>query len=145
MATMHLADVGIDGLGEVLGVHVELEDGEDLTKQLLLMQVVKLKSGVHPINNGVLVDKSGELSHNLGNEASGVAEVVHDMGARNDVVSSIHAVVESSNTIDVVDLMDSNSVRFSVHLRFGTTGLSSFDRLVGINTFLGGLYESKRR
>ena len=59
MATMHLADVGIDGLGEVLGVHVELEDGEDLTKQLLLMQVVKLKSGVHPINNGVLVDKSG--------------------------------------------------------------------------------------
>lgn len=56
------------------------------------------------------MNKSRELFHDGSDQASGVAEVVHDVGARNDMMSSIHAIVESSNTIDVVDLMDSNSV-----------------------------------
>ena len=67
---MHLTDVSIDGLGEILGMHVHLEDGENLTKQLLLMEIVQLESGVHSVDNGMLVHESRELSHDLGNQVS---------------------------------------------------------------------------
>ena len=103
---MHLFDVSVDGLGEGFGMHVHLENVKDLRKQLLLMQVVELESGVHSVDDSVLVDKSGKLFHDSLNQASGVAEVVHDMAARSDLVSVVHAVVESSNTVDVVDLVD---------------------------------------
>ena len=102
---MHLGNVGHDGLSEISGVHVVSKDGEDLGKQLLLMQIVKLESGVHPVDNGVLVDKSWELSHYGLDEGSGVAEVVHDVRARDDLVSLVHAVVESSDAVDVVDVL----------------------------------------
>ena len=109
MATMHLTDVSINGRGESLGVHVELQDAEDLGQKLLLMQIVKLEGGVHSINNGVLMNKPGKLLHDGGDQRSGVAEVVHDVAARNDVMSSIQAVVESSNTLDVVYLVHGDS------------------------------------
>ena len=102
---MHLGNVSHDGSSEVSGVHVVSKDGEDLGKQLLLMQIVKLKSGVHPVDNGVLVDKSWELLHDGLDKGSGVAEVVHDVRARDDVVSLVHAVVESGDTVDVVDVL----------------------------------------
>ena len=87
-------------------MHVQLENVKDLRKQLLLMQVVKLKSGVHSVDNSVLVDESWKLFHNSLNQASRVAEVVHDMAARSDLVSVVHAVVESGDTVDVVDLVN---------------------------------------
>ena len=89
-------------------MHVHLENVEDLRKQLLLMQVVKLKSGIHSVDNGMFVDKSWELFQNVEDQGSGVAEVVHNVTARSDLVSLVHAIVESSNTIDVVDLVDSD-------------------------------------
>ena len=89
---------------------MQLEDGEDLVKQLLLMQIVKLKGGVHSVDHGMFVHKPGELLHDGSDQGSGVAEVVHNMAARNDVMSSIQAVMESGDTVDVVDLMDGNSV-----------------------------------
>ena len=95
------------------------------------MQVVKLKSGVHSVNNGVLVDKSGELSHDGLNQASGVREVVHHMAAGNDFVLSVHAVVESGNTVDVVNLVDSDSaVDYLGNMPGGGQFLSNFDALV---------------
>ena len=60
---MHLLNVGIDGFSEGSGMHVHLENVEDLRKQLLLMQIVKLKSCVHSVDDSVLVDKSGKLFH----------------------------------------------------------------------------------
>ena len=83
---MHLSNVSEDDSSERLGVHVELQDAEDLRQKLLLMQIVKLEGGVHSVDDGVLVDKSGKLLHDLGDQALGVAEVVHDVAARNDMV-----------------------------------------------------------
>ena len=112
-ASVHLGNVSEDGLGEVSGVHVVSKDGEDLGKQLLLMQIVELESGVHPVDNGVLVDKSWELSHDSLNKRSGVAEVVHDVGARDDVVSLVHAVVKSGDSVDVVDVLSDSGMSLS--------------------------------
>ena len=93
-------------------MHVELQDAEDLRQKLLLMQIVKLEGGVHSVDHGVLVNKPWELLHDGGDQRSGVAEVVHDVAARNDMVVSVQAVVESSYAVDVVDLVE--EVRFTV-------------------------------
>lgn len=61
---MHGLDVAGEGSGKIMGVDVQLEDREDLVEQLLLMEVVDLKGGVHPVDYGMLVHKSGESSHN---------------------------------------------------------------------------------
>ena len=42
------------------------EYGKDLVEQLLLVQVVQLKGGVHLVDHGMLVDESGELIHDCG-------------------------------------------------------------------------------
>ena len=110
MATVHLSNVSEDDTGELLGVHVELEDGKDLREKLLLMEIVELEGSIHSVDYSVFMNKPGELFHNGSDQASGVAEVVHDMAARNDVMLGVQTVVESSNTIDVVDLMDGNSM-----------------------------------
>jgi hypothetical protein len=73
------------------------------------MEVVKLKSGIHSVDNGMLMHKSGELSNDLCNQVLRVREVVHDMGAWNHMVFLVHAVVESSDTINVVHFMSDNS------------------------------------
>ena len=105
---MHLLNVGIDGFSKGSGMHVHLENVEDLRKQLLLMQIVKLESCVHSVDDSVLVDKSRKLLHDGLDEAPGVSEVVHNMAARSDLVLPVHAIVESGNTIDVVDLVNSD-------------------------------------
>ena len=110
ITSLHGGHVLHKGSGEVSGVNVQLEDGKDLVKQLLLMQVVELKGGVHSVDDGVLVDKSWEGLHDSLDKRSGVAEVIHDMGARNHVVSAIHAIVKSGNTVDVVILLDVDHV-----------------------------------
>jgi hypothetical protein len=89
MATVHLSNISEDDSSERLGVHVELKDGEDLREKLLLMQIVKLEGGVHSVDHGVLMNKSRELLHNGGDQASGVAEVVHNMAARNNVMLGV--------------------------------------------------------
>jgi len=89
MATVHLSNISEDDSSKGLGVHVELKDGEDLREKLLLMQIVKLEGGVHSVDHGVLMDKSGELSHDGGDQASGVAEVVHNMAARDNVMLGV--------------------------------------------------------
>jgi hypothetical protein len=150
MATVHLSNISEDDSSERLGVHVELKDGEDLREKLLLMQIVKLEGGVHSVDHGVLMNKSRELLHNGGDQASGVAEVVHNMAARNNVMLGVQAIVESGNTINVVDLMDGNSVMYESMLNLGLkSGLGSSlfgdGLLVSIDFFLGSLYEGKRR
>lgn len=85
---------------------MQLEDGKDLVKQLLLMQIVKLKGGVHSVDNSVLVDKSWESGNNLVDEVSRVREIVHNVGAGNHVVSAVHAVMEMGNTIGVMVFLD---------------------------------------
>ena len=55
MATVHLSNISEDDSGERLGVHVELEDGEDLGKELLLMEIVELEGCVHSVDNGCLL------------------------------------------------------------------------------------------
>ena len=107
---MHLGNVSVQDLSQILGMHVHSEDVKDLSEQFLLMQIVKLEGGVHSVDHGVLVDKSGELSHDGLDERSRVGEVVHHMAARNDFVSSVHAVVESGDTVDVVDSVGHNSL-----------------------------------
>lgn len=67
---MHLSNVSVDDSGERFGVHVELEDGEDLGKELLLMEIVELEGSVHSVDYGVLVDESGELFHDGSDQAS---------------------------------------------------------------------------
>ena len=106
MASVHLSNVGKDDSGERLGVHVELEDGEDLGKELLLMEIVELEGCVHSVDNGVLVDESWELSHDGSNQASRVREVVHNVGARDNMVVLVQTVVESGDTVDVMNLME---------------------------------------
>ena len=146
---MHLANVSVDGSSEVLGVHVVSKDGEDLGKQLLLMQIVELESGVHPVDNGVLVDKSWELSHDGLDKGSGVAEVVHDVRARDDVVSLVHAVVESGDTVDVVDVLTNLA---DVSLSTSDTDLLVVDNLsvdssgsVLLGRILSGLHVGETR
>jgi hypothetical protein len=110
IASLHGGHVLHKSSSEISGVNVQLEDGKDLVKQLLLMQVVELKGGVHSVDDGVLVDKSWEGLHDSLDKGSRVAEVIHDMGARNHVVSAIHAIVKSGNTVDVVILLDVDHV-----------------------------------
>ena len=43
-------------------MHVSSEDVQDLGKEFLLMQVIELQGGVHPVNNSVLVDESRKLT-----------------------------------------------------------------------------------
>jgi hypothetical protein len=69
-SVLHLANVGLDDGSEPLGVLMELKDVEDLGKQLLLVQVVKLESGVHPVDDGVLVDEPRKLVHDFCNQIS---------------------------------------------------------------------------
>ena len=143
MATVHLSNISEDDSSERLGVHVELKDGEDLREKLLLMQIVKLEGGVHSVDHGVLMDKSGELSHDGGDQASGVAEVVHNMAARNNMMSTVHAVMKSGNTIDVVDLMNSDSMSSSDMSNFPDDLSRSV--FISISLLVGGLYKSQRR
>ena len=113
-ATVHDSDVFKYNLGELLGVNVSLQDIKDFGKELLLMEIVKLEGGVHPVDNGMLVDESWELLHDLADQLSGVAEVVHDVAARGDLVVLVQAVVESSNIVDVVHVMDHDMVELGV-------------------------------
>ena len=72
VTTVHLSDVGEGDSSERLRVHVELEDGEDLRKELLLMEIVELEGGVHSVDNGMFVYESWELFHNGTDQSSGV-------------------------------------------------------------------------
>lgn len=127
-ATVHGTHVGHEGLGKISGVDVQLEDGEDLIKQFLLMQVVKLKGGVHSVDDGVLVDKSWEGGNNSLDKGSGVSKVIHDHAARDHVVSAVHAVVESSDAVDMVVLLDVEHV----------VGVSGLDGVGDLMDFLDG-------
>lgn len=89
---------------------MQLEDGEHLIEQLLLMQVVKLEGGIHPIDDGVLVDKSWKSCHDSLNERSGVREIIHNMRAGDHVVSAIHAVMESGDAVDMMIFTKVDSV-----------------------------------
>jgi hypothetical protein len=109
-------------------MHVQLENVKDLRKQLLLMQVVKLKSGVHSVDDGVLVDKSWAGGNNSLDKGSGVSKVIHDHAARDHVVSAVHAVVESSDAVDVVILLDVEHV----------VGVSGLDGVGDLMDFLDG-------
>jgi len=144
-ATMHLADVSIDSPGQILRMKVHLKNGEDLRKQFLLMEVVKLKSGVHSVDNGMLMHKSGELSNDLCNQVLRVREVIHDMGARNDMVSLVHAVVESGNTVDVVDFVYGDSSVDSSNMSYFLGMTNFFFVHIGVSLSLGSLHKSKRR
>ena len=106
MSTVHFSNVSVDGGSESFRVHVELQDGKDLRKKLLLMQIVKLEGGVHSVYDGMLMYESRKLLHDGGNQASRVGEVVHDVGARDNMMVSIQTVMESGNTINVMNLMD---------------------------------------
>jgi hypothetical protein len=89
------------------------------------MQVVKLKGGVHPVDDDVLVDKSWEGGNNSLDKGSGVSEVIHDHAARNHVVSAVHAVVEYSDAVDMVVLLDVEHV-------VGVSGLDGVGDLMGL-------------
>jgi hypothetical protein len=146
MATVHLSNISEDDSSKRLGVHVELKDGEDLREKLLLMEIVELEGGVHPVDHGVFMNKPGELFHNGGDQASGVAEVVHNMAARNNVMLGVQAIVESGNTVNVVDLMDSDSVMnesmLNLVLKSCLSGsLFGDGLLVSFDILLGSLYE----
>ena len=124
---------------KILRVHVLLEDGKDFSEQLLLMQIEKLQSGVHSVNNGVLVYESRQLMHDGVDQILRVVEVVHDVAARNHLMLSVHAVVESSNIIDMVDLVCGNSTVVDSSDLFGDS--NSF--FTSFFTLFSGLYESK--
>lgn len=137
----HGGHVSHKSLSQISGVNVQLEDGKDLVKQLLLMQIVKLKGGVHSVDDGMLVHKSWESGNNLLDEASGVREIVHNMSARNHVVSAVHAVVEMSNTIGVMVFLDIDKVmRVS-----GLDGMGGLNSLVILLLGLNGLDCSESR
>ena len=116
-----------------------LEDGKDFSEQLLLMQIEKLQSGVHSVNNGMLVYESRQLMHDGVDQILRVVEVVHDVAARNHLMLSVHAVVESSNIIDMVDLVCGNSTVVDSSDLCGDF-FRSFSIFFGL---ISGLYECK--
>ena len=81
---MHGVDVLGKNAGELLGVNMLLEDGQDLVEKLLLMEVVELQGGVHLVDHRVLVDESWKLVHDGSSETAIVAEANVDVIARND-------------------------------------------------------------
>jgi hypothetical protein len=89
-------------------VDVLLKDGEYLVQQLLLMKVVKLKDGIHLVDNGMFVNKLWELAHDSGDKVSVVGEADMDVVARNNLSQMVHAHVEPG--IDTVDFDVSNRV-----------------------------------
>ena len=70
MSTVHLSNVGEDYAGQLLGVHVELEDVKDLREELLLMEIVELEGSVHSVDNGMFVYESWELFENGSDQSS---------------------------------------------------------------------------
>lgn len=100
---MHGLDVAGEGSSKIVRVDVQLEDRKHLVEQLLLMEVVDLQGGVHPVDYGMLVHKSGESSHDCSNEGSGIGEVIHNVRAWHQVVVSAHAVMKSGDTINVMN------------------------------------------
>ena len=144
MTSVHGRDVAEDGLGEILRVHVESQDVEDLCEQLLLVEIVELHGGVHPVDDSVLVDESGKLSHDSLNKRSRVAKVVHDVGARNDVVATVHAVVESGDTVDVVHrVREGLATMFDRHFLFRSVMVLMYNFLGPFLALIGSLNNSK--
>ena len=111
---VHSRDEGSEGGSELGRVDMLLQDGEHLVEKLLLMQVVELQGGVHLVDDGVLMNKSWELSHDGGDKVPIVSETNVDMVARHNFLLPVHAHVELGiDTIDfdVFDLMrDGRSV-----------------------------------
>ena len=64
VACVHRANVGADGLSEVSRMHVRAKDVQDLSEELLLVQIVKLQGGEHSVDDEVLVNKSRQLTQN---------------------------------------------------------------------------------
>lgn len=59
------------------------------------------------------------------------------------MMSTVHAVMKSGNTIDVVDLMNSDSMSSSDMSDF--SGNLSRSVFISISLLVGGLYKSQRR
>ena len=93
---VHRLDLRMHGGGELFRMDVLLEDGEDLIKQLLLMQVVKLEGSVHLEDHGVLVSEPWKLLHDRGDQISVVSKSDMDVVARDNLPLGIHAGVDSS-------------------------------------------------
>ena len=114
VSAVHSRDEGSEGGSELGRVDMLLQDGEHLVEKLLLMQVVELQGGVHLVDDGVLMNKSWELSHDGGDKVPIVSETNMDVVARHDFSSPVHAHVElgiDTVDFDVFDLMrDGRSV-----------------------------------
>ena len=72
------------------------------------MQIEEFQGSVHPVNNGMLVYESRQFMHDGVDQILRVVEVVHDVAARNHLMLTVHAVVKSGNTVDVVNIMMCN-------------------------------------
>ena len=117
--TVHGLDVLLEGHGELMRVDVFLEDGKHLVEELLLVEVVELQGGVHLVDHGVLVDKSGKLSHDFGNKSAIVAKSDMNMVTLNNLLSPVHAHMELD--VDSIELDHLSSVGDSRTMRNGLT------------------------
>ena len=114
VSAVHSGDEGSEGGSEFGRVDMLLQDGEHLVEKLLLMQVVELQGGVHLVDDGVLMNKSWELSHDGGDKVPIVSETNVNVVARHNFLLPVHAHVELgiyTVDFDVFDLMrDGRSV-----------------------------------
>lgn len=74
-------------------VQVGPQNLKNFSQEFLLVQIVQLQSGVHLVDDGMLVDELGEDIHDSTDQSSGVAEANMNVGARNHLVIRIHAHV----------------------------------------------------
>ena len=72
------------------------------------MQIEEFQGSVHPVNNGMLVDESGQLMHDLVDQILRVVEIVHNMTARDLLMSLVHTVMESLYTVDIENFVVSD-------------------------------------
>ena len=97
----------MESMGELGGVDVLLQDGEDLVEELLLMEIVELQDGVHLVNDQVLVDESWELLHDGGDEVLIIFHTNVEVIAGDHLFLVVHAHVEVSCDATDSDLTDS--------------------------------------
>lgn len=118
---LHSADVFHEGFGKLFGVDVLLQDGKDLIEQLLLMQVVELQSGIHLVDDDVLMHESWELVHDGRDQPGIIFEANVNMGAGDHLASAVHAHVELEELSMFVDSL--NHVSHIVVMSHGTVAL----------------------
>jgi hypothetical protein len=126
---LHGTNVRVHGGGKLSGVDVLLQEGKNLVKQLLLVQIVELQDGVHLVNDQVLMDESWEFLHDGSNEVLVILHANVEVIAGDHLFSVIQAHVEvghdatdfdSADSVFGVGVVSHQSIILSILLNIGS-------------------------